>query len=93
MSNPAGAGADADGPEWLDWPLRLTPHLLKRMLDRGFNEADLRVMLENADDPVPDHEPGRWLVRARLGCDVWSVIVEPDPVAERLDVVTAFRTG
>ena len=93
MTHPAGVGGDADGWEWLDWPLRLTPHLRKRMVDRGFNEADLREMVEQAQSPVPDHEPGRWLLRTRLGRKVWSVIVEPDELDRRLDVITAFRPG
>jgi hypothetical protein len=29
-------------PEWWDWELELTPHLLKRLVDRGFTEVDLR---------------------------------------------------
>lgn len=29
-------------PDWWDWQLDLTPHLLKRMDDRDFNELDLR---------------------------------------------------
>ena len=28
-------------PHWWDWELDLTPHLLKRMEDRDFNELDL----------------------------------------------------
>jgi len=37
-------------PEWWDWELELSPHLLKRMLDRGFTESDLRRMLEQLDE-------------------------------------------
>ncbi len=35
-------------PEWWDWELELCPHLLKRMMDRQFNEIDLRKMLNHA---------------------------------------------
>jgi hypothetical protein len=31
-------------PEWWSWDLELTPHLMKRMVDRQFNEVDLRLM-------------------------------------------------
>jgi hypothetical protein len=27
-------------PHWWQWELELTPHLMKRMIDRGFNEAE-----------------------------------------------------
>lgn len=44
-------------PEWWSWELEPTPHLLKRMEDRGFTEVDLRAMLQTArsfhDDLVP----------------------------------------
>jgi hypothetical protein len=32
-------------PDWWDWELELSPHLLKRMTDRRFTEIDLRRML------------------------------------------------
>lgn len=35
-------------PFWWDWELELSPHVLKRMLDRRFNESELRTMLEGA---------------------------------------------
>ncbi|MGH8474366.1 MAG: hypothetical protein ACRER2_01100 [Methylococcales bacterium] len=37
-----------DWPEWWDWEIELTPHLLKRMEDRNFNEVDLREMLQRS---------------------------------------------
>lgn len=33
-------------PHWWDWEIELTPHLEKRMEDRGFTELDLRGMLQ-----------------------------------------------
>ncbi len=39
---------DKHWPEWWDWELELSPHLLKRMEDRQFNEVDLRTMLHRA---------------------------------------------
>ena len=35
-------------PAWWDWEIELSPHLLKRMVDRRFTEVDLRRMLERA---------------------------------------------
>ena len=43
-------------PPWWEWELELTPHLLKRMVDRGFTELDLREMLEDATNCDPDVE-------------------------------------
>jgi len=34
-----------DWPTWWDWDIDLTPHVLKRMVDRGFSEIELRLML------------------------------------------------
>ena len=39
---------DGQPPEWWEWDLELSSHLLKRMVDRDFNEPDLRAMLETA---------------------------------------------
>lgn len=39
-------GSTRDWPPWWQWELELTPHLLKRMVDRGFTEVELREMLE-----------------------------------------------
>jgi hypothetical protein len=35
-------------PEWWSFELELSGHILERMLDRGFSEADLRLMFETA---------------------------------------------
>lgn len=35
-------------PDWWSWDIELSPHVLKRMVDRSFTEADLRLMLEGA---------------------------------------------
>jgi hypothetical protein len=83
------AGAP-DWPEWWDWPLEFTPHLYRRMRDRGFDEIDLRTMLQAAKTLTPNHEEGRWAVYANhVGRD-WEIVVEPDPVEERLVVITAY---
>jgi hypothetical protein len=77
-------------PPWWSWELELSPHLLKRMIDRGFNEVDLRGMLETATGYDPAVEPGRWVVRTRYGGEGWQVVVEPIQAEGVLLVITAF---
>jgi hypothetical protein len=40
-------------PDWWEFELELSPHLLDRMIDRGFTETDLRLMIEVTDDIRP----------------------------------------
>jgi hypothetical protein len=35
-------------PSWMKWKIEITPHIEKRMLQRNFNEIDLRSMVFNA---------------------------------------------
>lgn len=77
-------------PEWWDWELELTPHVEKRMEDRGFTEVDLREMLEHAAAFRPDVVDGRFVIEARFRGKRWEVVVEPDQVEHLLVVVTAF---
>jgi len=77
-------------PAWWSWPLELSPHLLRRMLDRGFTESDLREMLEDARAVRPDAAPGRYLIETRFGGRRWEVIMEPDEAAKVVIVVTAY---
>jgi len=77
-------------PEWWDWDLEFSPHLLKRMSDRRFTEIDLRGMLARATGLKRDYEPGRWVVETRHRRRLWYVIVEPDSEAGLLVVVTAY---
>ncbi len=83
-------GAGHGWPEWWEWELELSPHLLKRMEDRGFNEVDLRTMLERATGRRADVVDGRWVIETRHRRRRWEVIVEPDAKLELLVVVTAF---
>lgn len=76
--------------DWWDWELELSPHLLKRMIDRQFNEADLRSMLEDARDPRKNHEEGRWVLEAQHQGRVWEIVVEPEMDEEALVVITAY---
>jgi hypothetical protein len=78
-------------PAWWEFDLELTPHLLKRMIDRGFNEVELRRMLVHAEGLDPDPQAGRWQVVSRYAGDRWIVVVEPELDSERLVIVTAYR--
>lgn len=83
----------ADWPVWWSWELEPSPHLLKRMTDRRFSEAELRLMLEDASAYHEDCEPGRWVVETRhVGC-AWEIIVEPVAHEKLLVVVTAYPLG
>jgi hypothetical protein len=80
----------SDLPAWWAWELELSPHLLKRMLDRGFTEVELRSMLESPVQVRKGAVAGRWIVEARLKKRSWEVVVEPDEEAELLVVITAY---
>ncbi len=70
--------------------MELSPHLLKRMDDRGFTEIDLRQMLERALGYREDVAEGRWVIETRHRRKAWEVIVEPDRERQLLVVVTAY---
>ena len=77
-------------PTWWDWELELSPHVLKRMVDRGFSEVELRAMLEGASKWRRDVAPDRWVIETRHKKRPWEVIVEPDVELELLVVITAY---
>lgn len=77
-------------PEWWEWELELTPHIEKRMEDRGFNEVELRGMLESATTFRDDVIDGRFVIETRFRGRKWEVVVEPDEVEHLLVVVTAY---
>jgi hypothetical protein len=77
-------------PQWWDWEIELSPHLLKRMVDRRFTEVDLRRMLERATGYREDVVAGRWAIETRHARRAWKVIVEPDWGRRLLVVVTAY---
>ena len=60
------------------------------MVDREFNETDLRLMLADATGYHSDMVQGRWLVECRHAGRPWEVIVRPLPNERRLLVITAF---
>ncbi|OFW01126.1 MAG: hypothetical protein A3I61_19375 [Acidobacteria bacterium RIFCSPLOWO2_02_FULL_68_18] len=63
------------------------------MEDRGFNEVDLRRMLEHATGHSPDIMADRFVIEARHDGRSWAVIVEPDEKRQLLVVVTAYPVG
>jgi hypothetical protein len=77
-------------PKWWDWELELNPHLLKRMVDRRFNEVELRQMLEKATGYREDIVDGRWVIETKHSRRAWEVIVEPDADFHVLVVITAY---
>jgi hypothetical protein len=77
-------------PDWWEWELELSPHLLKRMVDRSFTEVDLRHMMERAASLHADIVEGRWIVSCHHERDRWEVIVEPDFEQQLVVVVTAY---
>ena len=70
--------------------MELSPHLLKRMIDRQFSEVDLRRMLEHAFRVREDIVEGRWVAEARHLKKPWEVVIEPDFVVRVVVVVTAY---
>jgi hypothetical protein len=86
----ATQGGGQLGPPWWSWELEFSPHLFKRMLDRRFNEADLRLMLEEATGYHEDYEPGRWVVETRHVGRAWEITVEPAQAEQVLVIVTAY---
>ena len=60
------------------------------MEDRGFNEVDLRRMLEHASGHTPDIMAGRFVIETRHAGQSWEVIVEPDEGRQLLVVITAY---
>jgi hypothetical protein len=77
-------------PAWWDWEIELTPHVEKRMVDRGFTELELRAMLERANRFRQEPFCDRFIIETRHRGERWEVIVEPDPREPSLVVVTAY---
>lgn len=77
-------------PEWWDWELEFSPHLLKRMMDRGFTEIEVRLMMDNATALREAEVPLRWIAETAHDSCPWSIIVEPDMADRLLIVITAY---
>ena len=80
-------------PEWWGFELELSGHILERMLDRGFSETDLRLMLEMALLIRDGRLEGRWIVDTVHQKEPWEIVVEPDHADRVIVVVTAYRRG
>ena len=78
-------------PAWWDWDIDLTPHVLKRMIDRGFSETGLRLMLESASGYRPSSTAGRFVILCPFEAQSWEVVVEPDESLQSLLIITAYR--
>jgi hypothetical protein len=63
------------------------------MEQRGVTEVEVRAMLEKAAAFDPSVVEGRFMVHARHLEKPWTVIVEPDPEAKLLVVVTVFEVS
>ena len=70
--------------------LGVLPHLFKRMVDRSFNETDLRLMLENATGYHENHEVGRWAIETMHDRRWWEIIIDPIPEEQLLVILTAY---
>ena len=77
-------------PEWWEWEIELSAHLVKRMADRNFSEIELRSMMESAEGLREDIILERWVVISSFESRSWEIIVEPDPVERLLVVITAY---
>jgi len=77
-------------PAWWSWELLLTRHVLERMVDRAFTETDLRWMLHRALGLRRSGDGLGWVVETRHRSRAWEVVLEPDPEARLLIVVTAY---
>jgi hypothetical protein len=77
-------------PDWWSWELEFTPHLMKRMVDRRFNEVDLRLMPDTAAGFHENHEENRFVIETTHDGRRWAVIVEPSTDDAVLIVVTAY---
>jgi hypothetical protein len=77
-------------PPWWEWELEFTSHLEERMIDRSYNEVDLRMMLETASGLRPNHVDGRYVVDTAHDKRPWEVIVEPIEDEQVLVIVTAY---
>jgi len=61
------------------------------MEDRGFNEIELRGMMQRATAWRPSAWEGRFVVESAMTGRPWEIVVEPDAAGKRLVVVTAYR--
>ena len=63
------------------------------MEQRGATEVELRSMLRRATGYSPSVVAGRFMVETTHRNRPWIVVVEPDPDARLLVIVTAYEHG
>ena len=78
-------------PEWWSWPFLLTPHVELRTEERGLDEVVLRSLLDRPVSIQRDRDDVRWRTTGREGGTEWTVVLEPDPSAGVVYVITVFR--
>jgi len=60
---------DRQKPYWWDWEFDFSRHVLERMVDRGFGEIDLRLMIESGLIVEPDLDTHTVVVITAFGVD------------------------
>ena len=80
-------------PAWWNWELSFTGHAELRMTQRSVTEVDVRAMLEPATTYEPSVVEGRFMIHTVHKRRSWIVIVEPDPHATLLVVVTPYEVS
>jgi hypothetical protein len=78
-------------PDWWNFELELSPHVEERMIDRGFSEVDLRLMIETTAAIRRGGAKGRWILETAHDGDAWEIVVEPDERDQVIVVITAYR--
>jgi hypothetical protein len=76
-------------PDWWEWELEFSSHCLKRMQERGFNEAELRALLADAEELV-EQIHGTFVVVSMQVDKRWEIIVAPDLEKRRIVVISAY---
>ncbi len=61
------------------------------MLDRRFNETDLREILTHVEELQEPSAEGRFLAVGRLNRQRWHVVLEPQLSERIVTVITASR--
>lgn len=77
-------------PDWWAWDLVFTAHAARRMEERGLSEVELRTALERVKALEGGTTPGRWVATGRHRDQVWTIVLEPEPLDRVVFVVTAY---
>lgn len=77
-------------PDWWDWELAYTEHVVSRMEERGVSDVELRTMLRSPISVQPGRH-GRWQVETRHAAHRWTIVLEPDFEDRVVFVVTVYQ--